>query len=286
EEVIITAPTGFEPGDTVVYLELPFGSFVPDQPPADITVSLDVSDLADLGESLNILCQTGYKFGEDPLDNVDADPIIFEDISTKANETIKPHLVELTKNYIGPENETATGPNLIRQYELVVSIAEGQTITNLDITEVLPPSLQFVDVVSIKDVNGNDIDPSRITAVETPDDGGLESIDIDTVGTENDVDGDNTPTPGGTLTRRIDTVTGTGGNDVVLTLSYFVPRLDASNGEILNPTTGDDFISEPQAQLGDGNTGDSNNVWNPNDTPRDSSGEIEVHPIQEGSTNP
>ncbi|MGH9676409.1 MAG: hypothetical protein ACRD36_04845 [Candidatus Acidiferrum sp.] len=52
-----------------------------------------------------------------------------------------PELFMLKKTCIGPENETATGPNFPRQYKLDVSIAPGQTITNLDVTDLLPNNL-------------------------------------------------------------------------------------------------------------------------------------------------
>ena len=50
---------------------------------------------------------------------------------------------------VGPENETATGPNYVRQYQIIADIADGQTVTNLDLTDVLPGNLQFVSVDSV-----------------------------------------------------------------------------------------------------------------------------------------
>ena len=252
----ITAPPGFEPGDTVVYMELPFGSFVPDQPPADINVTVDVSNLADNNTPLNILSQTGYKFGEDPLDNPDSDPIILEDISAKPNEAITPELVKITNNYLGPEDETATGPNFVQQYQIVVDIAPGQTLTNLDVSDLLPDTMQFVDVASIEVADsgaGGVNNGVTISDISTPDDGGLTSIGS-TNTTENDVNSDGEPTPGGTLTRRFSSVTGGDGeNDIVITVDFFVPRLDAQGDVIINANSGDDVFDQNQAQLGDNN---------------------------------
>jgi|GEM_PF-1893169 len=264
ESIVIDAPPGFEPGDTVVYMELPFGSFVPDQPPADIAVTVDVSDLADKDTPLNILSQTGYKFGEDPLDNPGADPIILEDINGKTNDAIAPELVRITKNYIGPESETSTGPNYVRQYELIVDIAPGQTINNLDVTDLLPDTMQFVDVASIEVANsgaGGVNEGFVVSDVSTPDDGGLTSIGSTNI-TENDVDADGNPTPGGTLTKRFDSVTGGNGeNDVVVTVDFYVPRLDAPGDVIINADSGDDIFDTNQSQLGDNDTTDGNNIW-------------------------
>ena len=55
----------------LVVLELPFGSFVPDQPPAAIAVSASLSNLADLGKPLPITASAGFRYGADPLDNPD-----------------------------------------------------------------------------------------------------------------------------------------------------------------------------------------------------------------------
>ena len=276
----ITAPPGFEPGDTVVYMELPFGSFVPDQPPADITVTVDVSDLADNNTPLNVLSQTGYKFGEDPLDNPDTDPIILEDISAKPNDTITPQIVKITNNYLGPEDETATGPNFVQQYQIVVDIAPGQTLTNLDISDLLPDTMQFVDVASIEIADsgaGGVNNGVTISDISTPDDGGLTSIGS-TNTTENDVDNDGNPTPGGTLTRRFSSVTGVdGADDIVITVDFFVPRLDASGDVIINADSGDDVFDQNQSQLGDNVTTDGNNIWTAND-PRDGDAEVYIAP--------
>lgn len=55
-------------------LTLPFGSFTPDQPAADITVTASVSNLADVGTPLTISALGGFRFGQDALDNPLSDP--------------------------------------------------------------------------------------------------------------------------------------------------------------------------------------------------------------------
>ncbi|MDJ0595697.1 MAG: isopeptide-forming domain-containing fimbrial protein [Pleurocapsa sp. MO_226.B13] len=268
-------PSDFSAGDTLVVMELPFGSFVVDQPQADIAVNLTGSDLADLNTPINLQSQGGFVFGNTATEETDgSDDPIYENISGDPVDTVTPQLVTLTKNYIGPEDETATGPNFVRQFELVVDIADGQTIENLDVTDILPDDMQFVDVVSIVDSNGT-INSSRITEVATPDDGGLTSIGSVNV-TENDVNSDGVPTPGGTLSRRIDSVTGTSGErDLVLTYEFFIPRLDANSDVIINANSGDDIISTNESQLGDNDDTDSNNTWDPVDT-RDTDAEVYV----------
>ena len=284
-EQTVSNPAEFASGDTLVVVELPFGSFVPDQPKADVSITLDGSINADLNTDLNLQTQGGFvfgntptedkKIGDNPLTYENNDPPIYEDISGDAVDNVTPQLVTLTKKYIGPEDETATGPNFLREFELVVDIADGQTITNLDVTDILPDNMQFVDVVSIVDSNGNPVTASNISS---PDDDGLAGNIGSTNQNENTGATDSTPTPGGTISRRINSITGTDSEeDLVLTYEFFIPRLDDDSDVIINADTGDDIISTNESQLGDNTTGDSNNIWDPVDT-RDNNEEVYILP--------
>ena len=62
---------------------------------------------------------------------------------------IDPILAKITKQNLAPEHETATGPNFPRTYELVIEIAEGQTLTDFNITDLLPPELVFLGNVVV-----------------------------------------------------------------------------------------------------------------------------------------
>jgi hypothetical protein len=137
QPILITPPTGFRAGDQLVVLEVPYGSFTPTQPPANIVVTAVVSNLADVNAPLPIRAQGGFRFGNDALDNLATDPTI---TGAAATATTRPTLFRLTKTYIGPEDETTTGPNFPRSYRVSVDVADGQTITNLDLTDVLPPN--------------------------------------------------------------------------------------------------------------------------------------------------
>ena len=63
-------------GDALVVLELPFGSFAPDQPPITVSVQANLSNLADLGTALTLRAWGGFRFGSDPLDNWCCDAVI------------------------------------------------------------------------------------------------------------------------------------------------------------------------------------------------------------------
>jgi hypothetical protein len=104
--------TRFQNGDTIVVLTLPFGSFTNTQPPAPIDVSLQISNLADLGTPLPVTAVAGFRYGADPLDNPGADPPLRQ--TTPSDADVTPTLWTLTKTYLGPEDETATGRNYPR----------------------------------------------------------------------------------------------------------------------------------------------------------------------------
>jgi fimbrial isopeptide formation D2 family protein len=220
------------PGHQLVVLQLPFGSFTPTQPPADIVVTVAMSNQADVGTALTMRTRGGFRYGADALDNPPSDPSIIQASFNTANVT--PTLLRLRKTYIGPEDETATGPNFPRQYRIEVDVATGQTIQSLAITDLLPNNLQFLTVDSTL-INGG---ASATTATATP----------------------STTVPGGTLTRTFTSnVTGTAGtNDATMIFSFFVPRVDASSGVIINANTGDDVVSNNEAS--------SSGTWDPIDS--------------------
>ncbi|MBN2117468.1 MAG: isopeptide-forming domain-containing fimbrial protein [Anaerolineales bacterium] len=213
------------PGDKLVVLQLPFGSFVPGQPPAAIEINASLSDLADVGNALTIRARGGYQYGATPL--IDwccgiHDATILSHPSpnsgTWPGEPVTPRLFTVTKAYNGPEDETATGPNFPRQYTVTVDIADGQTLVSLDVSDILPDNMQFVALVSSSPAS---------TPVSTP----------------------STSTPGGTLTRHFASVTGGPGTaDATMTFSFYIPRLDSSSGDVIDPVTGAPATSENEAQ--------------------------------------
>ena len=197
----------------LVVITLPFGSFVPSQPPATVTVNASLSNYADLGVALPIQAQGGFMFGQDPLDNPLTDPPIAGSV-VSANVT--PTLLILSKSYNGPEDETATGPNFPRQYTITADVANGQTVTNLDVTDTLPNNMQFVSLVST----------NPAATCTTP----------------------STTTPGGTLTCTFASVT----NQATITFEYYIPLNDSGGSDVIDPVSGDDVTSCNQASaLGD-----------------------------------
>ena len=197
------------PGDQLVVLQLPFGSVTPGQPQAVVSVNAALSNKAAAGTPLAVKVDGGFRYGNDPLDDPTTDPSL---LGAQTSAAVTPTLVEVKTTYLGPEEETATGPNFEEQYLITASIAAGQTISNFNLTDFLPAGMQFVSLDG-SSANGS----STASTTSTP----------------------STTTPGGTLTRHFDKVVGTGGaSDVSLTFTFYVPRDDASSNPVLNLTTG------------------------------------------------
>ncbi len=226
-------------GDKLVSFRLPFGSFVPGQPPAAISITASLSNLADISPALTLKARGGYMYGTTPLDDwCCGDTPIAEPATNDGtgwpSASVTPAVMTMEKIYNGPANtsaETATGPNYPRSYDIKVDIATGQTVDNLNIVDTLPNDVQFTSYT--------------VTGA--------------TVATVNSVP--STTTPGGTLDLTLNAVTGAAGNDVTVTIHYYVPRLDAGSAAVIDPTTG--------AAVASTNTATVQGDWTPID-PRDS----------------
>ena len=221
-------------GDTYVALRLPFGSFTPDQPPLDVAVTLSMSNLADLGTPLTVQARGGYQFGFTPENDYCCGDDPSDSLSSFVNDSVTPTLFTLEKSYNGPEDETATGPNFPRRNVVSAEIAPDQTLSPFNLTDVLPSNMQFVSLVSTNPGGASCSAPSTLT-------------------------------PGGTLSCDFASVSGT----TSMTFEYFIPRLNAAAGNVLDPVSGDDATSCDQAQGG--------GTWLPLD-PRDVGGVFSQDP--------
>ncbi|MDO9300035.1 MAG: hypothetical protein Q7T89_01570, partial [Anaerolineales bacterium] len=206
------------PGDKLVTLQLPFGYFAPDQPAAVVTVNATLSNLADANTALNIRARGGYQFGATPTN----DWCCLEGSIVRPPGTatvwpaspLTPVLLSLTKSYIGPEDETASGPNYPRQYTLTVDIAAGQQVTSLIVTDTLPSNMQYVSVASSSPA-------ATCTTVPAP-----------------------LTTPGGALTCNFGTVTGgAGASDATVTFNFYIPLNNSGATAVINAVSGDDATS-------------------------------------------
>ncbi len=205
--------TGLTPNDQVVFFQLPFGSYAVDQPGGTIDFDVNVSSEATLAQPLAIVAGGGFSFGNDALNNPSTDPPIVANTTTT---TVTPTLFTVTTKYLGPENETATGPNFVQQFEIDVSVAPGQTLTDFNISDVLPDTEQWLAADAL---------------THTANGGVFTGLTGTAIGTANE--------PGGTLVANFSQVVGTGGpTDGKLVFSFYVPENDADSNAIVPLNTG------------------------------------------------
>ncbi|WP_420450190.1 isopeptide-forming domain-containing fimbrial protein, partial [Ilumatobacter sp.] len=128
------------PGDTLVVIELPYGSFSAGNPAVDVVVTLDFSDHADLDHALTLAATPGFALGNDALDNPSSDPSI---VGTTKTHDVEQSLFTLTKANDIPEDEAATGASYVYTHTITVDVADGQTLSDFTLTDTLPPEMVY-----------------------------------------------------------------------------------------------------------------------------------------------
>ncbi|MFM2151227.1 MAG: hypothetical protein RLZZ187_3533 [Pseudomonadota bacterium] len=123
------------PGDQLVVLRLPFGSFVPEQPSVTVNITANVSNWADLGVALPVAARGGFAFGSDPLNNPTRDSPFAGPV---VGNTITPTVLTVSKTYDWREGETATGPNFTRSFTISLDVVTGQAVSNIQLADLLP----------------------------------------------------------------------------------------------------------------------------------------------------
>jgi len=127
-------PTGYQK----VVLELPIGSFVTQQAPILVEITARVDSYADLGLP-SIYVRGGFQFGTSATGGAPTADLQ----CPMEGGALNPTVATVKKSYLGPESETATGPNFPRQYRITVDIADGQTLNPLKIFDCLPDNMRF-----------------------------------------------------------------------------------------------------------------------------------------------
>jgi large repetitive protein len=112
------------------------------------------------------------------------------------------------KAYEDPEDETATGPNLPHKYKIILNIANGQTVTNLNVQDCLPNNMVLSSVVSTS--------PPASPAPLPP------------LGPAN--------SPNNCVSFNYASIVGgPSATDVVIEVEFYIPEKDANGALILNP---------------------------------------------------
>ena len=206
-------------GVRLLVYELPFGSFVTDQPAATIAFSatLDKADGAEVGQGVQIRAQSGFEYGRDAFDNADTDAPIVGALSTS---TITPAVLALDSeadsggpNAVGDENEHATGPNNPITYQVTLDVANGERLDAVALSDVIRDDLHYL---------GNLTVAGSATLTNTS-----VSDAVFGVGSER------------SWVVNIDSVVGTAvEDDVVITWDAYIPELDASGTAVVDPASG------------------------------------------------
>ncbi|MDI6644595.1 MAG: hypothetical protein QME14_05995, partial [Methanobacteriaceae archaeon] len=143
--IIVNPLTGQNVSGTEGYhlyvLIYPLGSFTPDQPTATLNVNAKLALDAELGVPLPIQVNPAFRFGSSPTGTT----AIYGPSDTS---NINPTVIRLSKEAILPEDETATGPNYPYIYRIILDIAEGATVTDIDVSDIIPRNLHFVEIVN------------------------------------------------------------------------------------------------------------------------------------------
>jgi uncharacterized repeat protein (TIGR01451 family)/fimbrial isopeptide formation D2 family protein len=226
-----------QPGEEYYVLELPFGSFVPAQPisPINFSAITDKTELpanylpnqAGAQGTVSFQVGGGYRFGSDPLDNPGTDaPIYTAPVANNENgvttgdavgtDEIRPRLWEVTKTLAEKEGEAATGPNDPQTWTITVNVATGETITGVQITDILENDLVYI--AGTATITGG----TGALVAETP-----------TAGQPNN-------SPNNDFRFTISSIAGGAGNEVSISYQTYVPHLDANGARVLDATTGDD----------------------------------------------
>jgi hypothetical protein len=126
-----------------VVLPLTFGSFEPTQPQVLVDVAVKVDSFANEGIPLTIKARGGFQYAGDLMGTQPPSigpicPVLM------ASATTTPHVIRVHKKYLGPEDETATGPDFPVTYQITVDVADGQTVNDLLVFECLPDSLVYL----------------------------------------------------------------------------------------------------------------------------------------------
>lgn len=195
-------------GDQLVSIQLPYGSYTPGQPALNISIPAHLSENANLGDTLSIRARAGFIYGRTPMVDwcctTPTDTTIVSDGGTPDTwvpfSDVIPTVVDFSKSTNA--GELATGPNNPATYTLLVDVAEGQTFSNIDITDDLPNSIVYLGNLTVN---------PAATTVSAPPVGG--------------------PYNGAQILLHWD---GPVVSDITVAFDYYVPELDA-NGQPIAP---------------------------------------------------
>ncbi|PTB21003.1 hypothetical protein C9I57_09775 [Trinickia symbiotica] len=226
--LFIAAPSGYQAGDTMYVLQLPFGSYTPGEPAAQIQLTFSVANTTELssmhgGQALNISAIGGFQYGADPLNNPTTDPSIRGTSGTAAvtsasdglaTASTQVSLIDVSATTDLHEGETATGPDFPFDYVITLQpapVTQSDPMHNVTFTFNLPDQVQYTKgTITFTEPNGvtgtATFNPKAGSVTGA---GGTVTVTFSSLST----DASNTPT--------------------VIKIPVFVPQFDASGASIL-----------------------------------------------------
>lgn len=218
-------PVAVTTGQSVLFISLPVGSVAPNEPAITYFVPATVNSNAPLGVPLPVTATGVFVLGGVPngvrgacsAGGVDT-------ICTSATPVnVTPAALTLSKSIENlVDGSTATGPSYPRRFKVEVLVAEGETATNVAVSDTLPNT--FV----LTSLPGADCKASPGSLTFTPTlDGGDSCV----------FTGD--PSGGGTITVTFASVTGGSAIDREISYTGFVQELAGGSGApVVPPSTG------------------------------------------------
>jgi uncharacterized repeat protein (TIGR01451 family)/fimbrial isopeptide formation D2 family protein len=197
-------------GDKLVVIQLPFGSFVPPQTPATVTVNASLSNLADIGAgSLAIISRGGFQYGNDALNNPTSDPSILGAFDTL---NVTPTIYSASKSQTKSGEELVSGPNDPGEYAISVDFADGFTYSNVEIRDALANNIQYQGGLSSSPVADTVISEPPTTAPQNA--------------------------PNNEVALRYNSIVGGVSEPISVDFDFFVPADDANGGDVIPADSG------------------------------------------------
>ncbi len=196
---VITGPSG----GSFYLLEPPIGTLVENGPTVIISVCVTIDPNAQIGTPLEVRAQPVYELGDTPTG--DNGPIVGVELTQADGSYITPQLWRFSKQIIAPETERVPGSSFPYTVSLVVDVADGKTISNVSIQDILGNESQYTGNLNITGGNNPNV---------------LQEPDLST--------------PGGTLEVTFDSINGTtSSQDVVITFTaYLTDILDHATCDV------------------------------------------------------
>lgn len=170
-------PTGNAVNDVWYAIELPFGSYTEAQPKATIEVEASFNSNAQVGNPVDMSWTPGYLLGS-TADGSANDAIQ----GTTTTDSTTPEVIQISKSSDLTENETPSGPNYPVRYTITVNVAEGETVSDVVVTDYLPANSVFLGSAATLDQTSVDVNPINGGSSSTADvtyNAGANTIEID-----------------------------------------------------------------------------------------------------------